>query len=962
MTTVTGVPNIDTLGGGQDFGPLSQQLSASWVVTSGFPSLNDIPGVTEFKALFENLAQILVQLLEVVSQILQAAKTFAVAYANPIQTLSKVLLEQIQVLIRDIRQIGLYLTSDADLFKEGWPLSGLRGGYAGYERRMIARLTDTTDPTRPVVSDQTYVLGMFFYLSADVTGVYQMITSMQQLLAMFSFSFGQPSQGLPGVSQPTVKYGFGQNNLVPSITTAFKGASSPLSIATLEWSLTPPAGSNPGVLPAPQGFIVEVCVPEADGLPLWASRPASTRGGAAVDTAGADAEPTEFLPVLDADGNQIVLYGGADQIAIKASTSISTAYGAFGDTLVPNARFFALAPPDKAESGFIPPDKLRSEDGVYYLQRTFKLSKSAIVSDPSLGVYRYSIALADLPHKARFDLQGGSFVVTDLGPSKNYIVRVSAVTDAVDQYDVDSVKFALRYDLTVPPAPDGDVVANLLGSAKPSAQRGPSSPPVGLSFPTKVAGDFFLSLRSALALLVLLRADLRVVDSSNTELDTLTKLRAQTLPVSGAFAQSVLPFSDGAGTDLEPFVDALFPNLASSNKVAFYRGSDTSPSAWSAGLSSRINLLAEDLYQRMGSLPAIEIYLAENTAELRTLTLGEIAEGKFDTGPSVRTDAFRMLDATILGSLNKRGRDGKPIQGFGEFGLASSPFQAFDLFNTGGLSELLSEGPYLIFQPPRLVLLEAIPVAEMEAANPGSPEALSRQMARLGWRKGTRADFGVGTSTELEYLKLQDYGPLRSKVPFQSEGYPVLYQYNPNGADPVTYAPYRALFDTPTGRKVMQQAALVLNVAASTLSTTQGQWYALRFGNTVLNGNLNELLTKFNNYVLATNNAFATTAQVLVDYIGFLQARIREQQRFIGLINFYIDQMDSFVIPQMAVLTVVAPGTEGVLSALVSADNKPADGPASYGAGAAVVVPLLAGSKFLLDLIAAWQKDQAQGE
>lgn len=955
---VTGVPDITALGGAGDFNNLTQQLSDSWT-TVQFPGLNQIPGVKAVKEAFDTIAQFLVKVLNVVSQILQAAKTFVVAYANPLQTLTKILIEQIQLLVKDIRQIGLYLTSDWNLIKQGWPLDGLRGGYAGYEQRIIARLTDQNDPTRPNVSDQTYVLGVFFYLSTDIGQVYRMIKAIQQLLRLFGFGTGEPAQGLPAVSPLKVQYGFSQNNLVSSITTAFKNASSPLSIANLEWSLAPPAGSNPDVsvpLPAPQGFIIEVAVAGWEDLELWYSRVLPTQGGAGKTETGSDAEHRDTAPAQDGDGNDILLTGGADLLNILPSTSISTAYtvGTSGLNFKAGASFYYLSKPDKAAPIQVPPDLMKSSDGsTYYWQRTFKMSQIEIFMDPSVGVYRYSLSLSDLPHDATVTRDAtGKFTVKDLGIAKNYVVRVSAISDDADKYKPDNPNFALRYDLSQPPAPNNDVVVNLLNSTKPSVQRGAASATATMSFPTKTAGDFFLSLQSALALLPLLRSDLKVVNATNTDQAVLDKMAQHSLAVSGQYAQSVLPFTDGGGTDLELFVDTLFAQLVPADKTGFYRGSNTTPAAWCSALSGRLNTLTEDLYQRMGSLPAIETYLAENTKELRELTLLEISEGTVGVGAGL-IDQIVLVKTTILGSLTKKGTDGKTIESAADFGLASSPYQVLDLTQEATLPAKINEGPYLWNKTPSYTLLSAMPVEPFELAGT-DPLNLSSQ----GYVRGTRAEYGVGTSTETEYLKLKSYQNPR-KVLFQSEGYPVLYQQVDTGGVSYAYVPYRALFDTPTGRKVMQQAQLVLNVAASTLNTQQGAWLALRFGNVLFDGNLNVLLTKFNNYVRAINNAFAAATKVIVDYIDFLQSRIRELQRFINLVNYYIQQLDLFVIPQTAVLTVIAPGTTGVLSSFTSAKNKPADGSLTYGAGAALVVPLLAGTKFIVDIIAAAQKDQA---
>lgn len=155
---VNGVPDITAPNSLAELSNLTQQISQSWVTTQFFP--NDIPELTDFKASFDGIAKFLVAILEIVNQIMQVVKVFITAYTNPIQTLAKVLIEQLQALINDIKAIGFYLTSDVSLFK--WPFPALRGGYTAYEQRTIAKLVDQSDPTRPVVSNSTYVLGVFF--------------------------------------------------------------------------------------------------------------------------------------------------------------------------------------------------------------------------------------------------------------------------------------------------------------------------------------------------------------------------------------------------------------------------------------------------------------------------------------------------------------------------------------------------------------------------------------------------------------------------------------------------------------------------------------------------------------------------------------------------------------------------------------------------------------------------------
>lgn len=972
---VSGIPEITSLQNAGDVAALSAQISEQWLLVQVFP--NEIPGLKDFKAAFDGIAQFLVQLLEILNQILEAAKIFVAAYANPIQTLATVLIEQIKQFINDIKQIGLYLTGDWNLFK--WPLNDLRGGYQAYEKRMVARLQDQTDPTRPVVSPQTYVFGLFLYASVDITGVYKLIKVIGQLMALFSFSSSSP--GLPASGTPRIRYGFGQNNLVASFTVAFTNATDPLTIANLEWTIDRPSAISPVLtfpLPPPQGFVIEVST-VGGGLVLMSSRPDQKRSGPKNPYSNTSREPREEVIVGDTDGNPVIIYGGGDVLKAPPSTSVSTAF-LTGGGVKPGATFFYLSKVgDKANNEVIPPDKLTETTGgttKYYLQRTFKLSQAELFLDPNVGVYRYALKLEDLPNDANFLVNGKDIKVTDLGQPAVYYVRVSAISDAADQSTPDSPDFALKYDLSTAPAPIGPVTIGLINGAKPSDQRGRASAAVTMTFPTKTTKDFYTALKSALALLVLLRADLRVI----TNVSQIDTLKAHDTPPSPDLAQSVLPFSDGKGTDLESFESTLFAQLVKDNKTQYFIGEDQDPSAWASSLLGQINLIADEVYKQMGSLPAIEELVVDQTLDLRTKTLEEICEGKFQS---------YLLKATILSSLSSESATGEDLSGF-RCGVSSSPFQAFKRYGKGGLEPNFNDNPYLYYKTPNYKIVEAfnvplervikdlsdnIPLGEdpvgagagakapasgtaIVGGSTSKEAAVKSYMAKLGWTLTSRKAAGVGTSTTPEFLKLVKMDP--TKILFQSEGYPVVYD---ELVDSVTYIPYRSLFNTPTGRSVMQQAQLVLNVAAAAYTrapSDTGAWLALRFGNTFMAGALDRFLTAFNQYIKAINNAFASTVQTIIQYIDFLQARIRELQRFIRLINYYIQQIDLIVIPRVGALLVTAAGTEGVLAAFISAKNKPADGAVNYGAGLALVIPLLAGTKFIVDLITDQAQSQAQ--
>jgi len=80
-------------------------------------------------------------------------------------------------------------------------------------------------------------------------------------------------------------------------------------------------------------------------------------------------------------------------------------------------------------------------------------------------------------------------------------------------------------------------------------------------------------------------------------------------------------------------------------------------------------------------------------------------------------------------------------------------------------------------------------------------------------------------------------------------------------------------------------------------------------------------------------------------FIDFLIARIEELQRFIRKINDLLQSILNFsvVLPECSGLMLVSNGTNGLVGDLMSANNKPFDGPDAFGAGVAMVLALAPG-------------------
>jgi hypothetical protein len=164
---------------------------------------------------------------------------------------------------------------------------------------------------------------------------------------------------------------------------------------------------------------------------------------------------------------------------------------------------------------------------------------------------------------------------------------------------------------------------------------------------------------------------------------------------------------------------------------------------------------------------------------------------------------------------------------------------------------------------------------------------------------------------------------------------PVLYMRAGDGENP-SYVEYvRNLIPD----NVYEAAAFALRVAAGPVQRPQEQgWIAFRLFPQGLPD-----VDRFFDQLLALLQSIQAAVQGLADlinqYIEMLQSRILELQAFLNRINHIIQQLlNLFItIPPSSGLLVVANGTDGVLSALVNADNKPFDPPETLGGGVVIL-------------------------
>ena len=168
---------------------------SDWVTVQ--PSLDPILApVNTVLAMIDGVLSALIAILNIVQTILNIIKAFLLGLLDPLKAIIKAIIAEIRAIINDLRQLGFYVhIGDMRLMDVKNNFKDIRGGYNAYERRMIARLTDRRDPTRPDFSPSSAALGFFIYVSSqDVdyllrvcAAFYKFITGQTQGAAAAAF-------------------------------------------------------------------------------------------------------------------------------------------------------------------------------------------------------------------------------------------------------------------------------------------------------------------------------------------------------------------------------------------------------------------------------------------------------------------------------------------------------------------------------------------------------------------------------------------------------------------------------------------------------------------------------------------------------------------------------------------------------------------------------------------------------
>lgn len=971
-----------------------------------------------------SVAEFLLTILDIALAALQLIKAFALAFLDPITPIIQLIIDLVNGILRDLAQMGLYITHDYGMFAEGYPYRSLRQGYQGFERRMIARLTDTTDPTRPNISTATPVFGAFFYLSVDFTQIERLIKFVQKLIAMFTGEFAF-SGNYPTPLISKVNYGADTTSVFGGLSNLgqFNLDGTPPDKAKVFWKVPNPARQDiyapVAAFAGPSDFLVSVST-EPEGLHLMFDRPQQD-SGSELTSSGSLQQRREQGPCLDDDGKPVVIYGGRDEIigdlpAQNWNSAVNT-----DGTLKPGAfRYYGVFnPKDSAEGAIVPLTELSTNpSGTGYFQRLFLVRVSKFGPSWVQGEFNLLLEYDDMPHRAETVKESnGRIVLKDAGKPASFYVRVASTTELVAENG--GYKWALA---------DRDFQTMMAGvpikiAAMPSGSqntlRSPWSAPKKIRFPVGSTLQFLEAVKTALAVLVLSRSDLSHIDEVE---ESVGEAKAN----AAREGKALIERTTLKRTGLEPYL-GLLPQFWTADLEAVQ-----DPVKFRKALFNAVNVFSKKLLDDGDPSPETMDFVVENSKILRG-NLVDFAAGtsvSFDTtddlkeylaettlmghlkGPQGSTaevdqmildstledieDAKKRLKEAIteiekqnarhqIKVLQEMKKEQKAALKISEkeknasqqkFGIAPN-ISSMGVTNPMGL---IVAGDLVTMRKPHFIEVQKfLPDVQAEISPDKANEEIRKAppLLRALYEKNreengsVKVDASLASSLNTESAEKFGSGDF-SPVLFYNKDQLQKFANNPSlvtNSTLDTDAKYNksrvVFFRSFTSDTVYQQAALVLQMAAAHAlrSPQDGEWIAIRFFDSI--PGVEDFFKAIEQWLKALKAAFQSIIDAILAYINFIEARLVELQQLIRRINALLQSILGYMLdlPSCHFLPVLENGTAGIVRGLAAAENKPNDSVRAHGAGAGLVLAVLPGiaGQFLQALLVGLLQDPDDG-
>ncbi len=613
-----------------------------------------IPGSVQVVLnLWKSIIDFLLAILDFMLIALDILKSFMIGLIDPIVAIIEEILSQIEDYIMDLRNVGVYITSDVPIMKP--PFTDILGGFQAFENRMIRRLIDKSDPTRPVFSENTAVFSVFMYYSVQkllpdaASGIADALDGEEGEEEEGEEEEGEEEEGEEEERSETVNYligllnqfytifGIQNEEQVNSFLTpvdvrasffdtvedkilgvinpnAIMLSTSPPRSVMLNWNMSSYSSSQKYSSfqnDPPHGFIIEVSTVK-DGLGLFYER---YNGDGSLSSSGM---------VVDPNNNKYFLYGGYDSI------SDSVGYNTPGSGVV------SVFLRKDINSTKIPVDLLKQDDK-YMLQRSFFIKTSdmyEVALSPRFVEkkgYTFDFNADDLPYDCEFKDSGGVIEIVEDSikiPSTVY-VRIYAVSDKINRAE-DSY---LRFGITKIDNKPLQLIIGEGSSGISFGDRGPVSEPIEVTMPSITANLMVQMIMASLSVLVLSRSDVEVWGSGDKEGKSNKKTGLESY---GSLISTILDEND---------VNSYY------SKYDQESGDDID---FRNNLYNGVVVLANKLYSDIGGNQDLESMIIEKYGDILNWKWSDSLDTIKSQGDTISIDDddnVYYLDNTILGSL-----------------------------------------------------------------------------------------------------------------------------------------------------------------------------------------------------------------------------------------------------------------------------------------------------------------------
>lgn len=841
-------------------GPQEQGIIGTWQTIS-----LEVPDFLEpVREAINAFFNFLIQILNILVAVLEILKIFATGLLDPVIAIINAIRAIIEAILNDLRQAGLYIHGDFYAL-EGPDFQALRGGYLGFEGRMVARLQDTSDPNRPDISQNSTVIAVFLFAQTDIRGVNRIIQLLKAILGLFNRQYPVPRlQPRPTNLQAT--YGYDGATIFSFNKGFFKAftprrsvddnINNPYNAVNLTWQMSPLQNTFPDtpIFP-PAGFLVEFSTVRPQ-LQLVCERPIP----GTLEEMELQNQPAkrEVVDVLDTEGVPIGLTGGADQISVDSGLEWNDAVSFTGETKADAVRVYAV----KNISDQAPVQLSDLQEGSkHYIQKTFYVPFTQNLFFPGKG-YGATFVFDDMPYAADWELQANKKVrrINDDRQPEKFFVRVRAVTNEIKS-DTD-----FQFQLTQGSLRDTE--GPKVGTTSPTIEvndRGPSSDILEILFPDASTELYLRAVAEAMAVLVLSRSDLPVLLGESGALPAIFDPDNEDLGVTrdGLIEPYWGSYQDRArlNTGLEDLAKFMMVQLVGRRQVKkYFDQADADVPKFRKKLFVNCINLTNRLFTKNTPPLAARQLAVERAEDLLNFRIFYSLTGTIIS----TTDPDQNLEG---GSLLELLQDDDPLRGI-------SPNPTSLMIPDGRASDLLQ--------------IQLDDLGEL-------PRAPHFFFARSSPSLGGGIGIGSADASPCVYIRrgniMRDIAFIRNLIP----------------------------------DSVYEGAQFVLQTAVGPQMRPQERgWIAIRLFPQGIPS-----IDRFFDLIIALlrsiQAAIESIAETIVRYIEFLQSRIRELQAFLNRINALIQQLLRFFFSiQPAVgLVLVAPGTDGVTSGLLGSQNKP---------------------------------------